>query len=65
MLYVLIFVPVAAALLIMMGAPARKTALAATIFDLLLALLALILFDYSGKYAFQYKIRFRSFQSGN
>ena len=53
MLYLLIFAPVVAALLIMMGAPARKTALAATIFDLFLALLALIFFDYSGQYAFQ------------
>ena len=48
MLYLLIFAPVVAVLLIMMGAPARKTALATTIFDLFLALLALIFFDYSG-----------------
>ena len=58
MLYLLIFAPIVAALLIMMGAPARKTAIIATIFDLLLALLALIFFDYSGRYAFQYENSF-------
>jgi NADH-quinone oxidoreductase subunit M len=58
MLYLLIFAPVVAAILIMLGAPARPTALLAAGFDLLLALLALALFDYSGRYAFQYESSF-------
>jgi NADH-quinone oxidoreductase subunit M len=55
MLYLLIFTPVVAAILIMLGMRARPTALAAVIFDLVLTLLALAFFDYSGKYAYQYE----------
>ena len=55
MVYLLIFIPLVAALLIMLGAPARKTALIAAIANLALALLGLLLFDYSGRYRFQYE----------
>ncbi len=55
MVYLLIFAPLVAALLIILGAPARKTALLASIFDLGLALMGLLLFDRSGRYQFQYE----------
>ncbi len=55
MIYLLIFIPIVAALLIMLGASARRTAILAAIVDLALALLALALFDRSGRYPFQYE----------
>ncbi len=58
MLYLLIFTPVVAALLIMLGAPARPTALLAALFDFVLSILGLALFDYSGRYQFQYESSF-------
>jgi NADH-quinone oxidoreductase subunit M len=53
----IIFCPIVAAILIMIGAPARKTALAASVLAFALALLLLLYFDH-GKLDFQ---RVRSF----
>ena len=48
MLLLLIFIPIIAAVSIMVGAPARKTALGASIATLALSFLAFVLFDTSG-----------------
>jgi NADH-quinone oxidoreductase subunit M len=49
MLLLIIFTPIVAALLIMAGAPARRTALLASIFNLCLSLLVLAAFDASSR----------------
>ena len=49
MLLLIIFTPIVAALLIMAGAPARRTALVASILNLALSLIALAAFDRSGQ----------------
>ena len=45
MLLFIIFCPIVAAILIMAGAPARKTALVASILTLITALIAFVLFE--------------------
>ena len=57
MLLLLVFTPIVAALLIMAGAPARKTALGASFVTLCLALLAFFLFETPGR-GFQYVTSF-------
>ena len=54
MLHLIIFTPLIAALLIMIGAPARKTALLASILTLVLAVWAFRLFDESNRDTFMY-----------
>jgi NADH-quinone oxidoreductase subunit M len=54
MLPLIIFTPLIAALLIMMGAPARKTALLASLFTLAMAVLAFLLFEESSRDSFRY-----------
>jgi len=54
MLHLIIFTPLIAALLIMIGAPARKTALLASILTLALAVWAFLLFDESNRDTFMY-----------
>lgn len=54
MLNLLIFVPIVAALLILLGAPARKTALGASAIQAIVALLCALLYDKGGE-PFQFK----------
>ena len=54
MLHLIIFTPLLAALLIVIGAPARKTALLASVFTLALAVRAFLLFDESNRDTFMY-----------
>jgi NADH-quinone oxidoreductase subunit M len=54
MIYLIIFTPIVAALLILLGAPARQTALFGSILVLGLALLAFAFFDGSSRHAFQF-----------
>ncbi len=58
MLFLIIFTPILAAILILVGAPARRTALLASLFVLALALLAFAVFDPSNRYPFQYVMTF-------
>jgi NADH-quinone oxidoreductase subunit M len=60
MLLLLVFTPIIAALLIIAGAPARKTALLASSLTLCLSLLAFFLFETSGR-GFQYVTSFPIF----
>ncbi len=54
MLYLIIFTPIVSALLILLGAPARKMALLGSVFVLALTLLAFVFFQPSSRYPFQY-----------
>jgi NADH-quinone oxidoreductase subunit M len=57
LLFLIVLCPIAAAILIMIGAPARATALLASIVTLLMTLLAIAWFD-AGSREFQYVISF-------
>ena len=54
MIHLIIFTPIIAALLVLVGAPARRTAQLASLFVLALTLFAFLLFDSSSKHAFQF-----------
>jgi NADH-quinone oxidoreductase subunit M len=54
MIYLIIFTPILAALLILAGAPARKTALLGSLLVLALTILAFAFFDGSSRNAFQF-----------